>query len=241
MASLESARVFNESELIEIASETGPATVAGEVDKASIHPLEESAFAAAVFVPALPAAAPAPDLVVAKVESTTEEGSPGYSPTYSPTPATPPRRTSGKRPGRPSPQHTGVTPEAKGACVGQPIPEGQPSFETALPVAEGGGEFHYYPVDASPGVSPAACLRCLSPFAACAPACTPARASLSPPAPLLWCAGEINLLWSLRHLLEVIEAPSPANSLPVVEMLYVEHIKILIEETNALLDRIDPE
>ena len=66
------------------------------------------------------------------------------------------------------------------------------------------------------------------------------RLIVSPPL-LLWCAGEINLLWSLRHLLEVIEAPSAANSLPVVETLYVEHIKILIEETNALLDRVDPE
>ena len=164
MASLESARVFDESELIELASETGPAAVAEEVDKASAHPLEESAFAAAVFVPALPVAAPAPDLVVAKVESTTEEDSPGYSPTYSPTPATPPRRTSGKRPSRPSPQPTGVTPDAKGACVGQPIPEGQPSFETALPVAEGGGEFLYYPVAASPGAPPSACLRRLGPL-----------------------------------------------------------------------------
>ena len=75
--------------------------------------------------------------------------------------------------------------------------------------------------------------------AACAPARVLTRASLSPPP--LWCAGEVNLLWSLRHLLEVIEAPSSANSLPVVEALYIEHVKVLIEETNEVLNRIDPE
>ena len=77
--------------------------------------------------------------------------------------------------------------------------------------------------------------------AACAPTCVLTRASLSLPPLPLWCAGEVNLLWSLRHLLEVIEAPSPANSLPVVEALYIEHVKILIEETNEVLNRVDPE
>ena len=73
----------------------------------------------------------------------------------------------------------------------------------------------------------------------CAGPCLDPRLTVFPPP--LWCAGEVNLLWSLRHLLEVIEAPSPANSLPVVEALYIEHVKVLIEETNEVLNRIDPE
>ena len=51
---------------------------------------------------------------------------------------------------------------------------------------------------------------------------------------------EVNLVWSVRHLLEVLVDLTSANKLALTEPLFVENARALIEEANGVLDRIDP-